>query len=109
MLRRPEISYHCLPSVDPSLSPVAVRHVEIRLKYEGYIERETRMAAKSAELDSVKIPAQIDYWSLPSLRHEAREKFSRIRPESLGQAGRIPGITPSDVSVLYITLSAAIR
>jgi len=104
VLRRPGVRYLDLPRASSSLHPEVAREVEIRVKYQGYIEREERLAEKAGELESIGIPPGVDYLAMRSLRCEAREKLHRIRPRTLGQAGRIPGITPADVSVVSVML-----
>ncbi|MBR1836219.1 MAG: tRNA uridine-5-carboxymethylaminomethyl(34) synthesis enzyme MnmG, partial [Kiritimatiellae bacterium] len=84
-----------------------VREIELRVRYRGYVESEERRAAAAAKGEREKIPEDFDYASIASLRFEAREKFSRIRPENLGRAARIPGITPTDVAVLSVFLKRA--
>jgi tRNA uridine 5-carboxymethylaminomethyl modification enzyme len=80
------------------------QQTEIQLKYEGYIQREEEMALKMLKLDELVIPEDIDYSQLFSISLEAREKFNAIRPATIGQASRISGISPSDISVLLIYL-----
>ena len=80
------------------------QQTEIQLKYEGYIQREEEMALKMHKLDELAIPGDIDYSQLFSISLEAREKFNAIRPATIGQASRISGISPSDISVLLIYL-----
>jgi tRNA uridine 5-carboxymethylaminomethyl modification enzyme len=80
------------------------QQTEIQLKYEGYIQREEEMALKMLKLDELVIPEDIDYSQLFSISLEAREKFNAIRPSTIGQASRISGISPSDISVLLIYL-----
>ncbi|MBN2302612.1 MAG: tRNA uridine-5-carboxymethylaminomethyl(34) synthesis enzyme MnmG [Lentisphaerae bacterium] len=112
LLRRPEVKYGDLPCALNSLSGRLVCELENRVKYEGYIMRETKDAARMSGIESTLIPDSFDYVSTPSLRIEAREKFLRIRPRTLGQAVRIPGITPADISILAVFLrrhSASIR
>ena len=77
---------------------------EIRIKYEGYIQREKIIAEKIRRLDKVRIPQDIDYSELLSISTEGRQKLTRIRPESIGQAGRIPGVSPSDINILLMYL-----
>jgi len=103
-LRRPEMGYELLPEALQGLDEEVRSQVEIRTKYAGYIDREALHAAKAARYDHVRIPVELDYHSIPALRYEAREKLSRIRPENLGQAGRISGVNPVDVSILHIYL-----
>ena len=76
--------------------------VEIGIKYEGYIERERRIADKILRLENVKIPANFDYNSLKSLSIESRQKLSRIKPQTIAQASRIPGVSPADISILLV-------
>jgi tRNA uridine 5-carboxymethylaminomethyl modification enzyme len=77
---------------------------EIKIKYEGYIQREKIVAEKIQRLDKVKIPEDINYAELLSISTEARQKLSKIRPASIGQAGRISGVSPSDVNILLMYL-----
>ena len=81
-----------------------VSQTEIQLKYDGYINREQDVAKKMNRLDEVKIPVSLDYWSLSSLSSEAKEKLTALKPATIGQASRVSGISPSDVSVLMIFL-----
>jgi tRNA uridine 5-carboxymethylaminomethyl modification enzyme len=78
--------------------------VETDAKYEGYIERQERDVQRFRRMESVRIPGGTDFAAITPMRKEAREKFAKLRPETLGQAGRIPGISPSDISVLEIWL-----
>ncbi len=81
-----------------------VDQAEILMKYEGYIQREQEMADKQYRLENVRIPDDVDYYAMPSLSMESREKLSRIRPVTIGQASRVSGVSPSDVSVILIHL-----
>jgi tRNA uridine 5-carboxymethylaminomethyl modification enzyme len=81
-----------------------IMQTEIQLKYEGYIQREEEMAAKMSRLEDVKIPEAMDYSSLKSISSESKEKLNKIRPATIGQASRISGVSPSDISVLLISL-----
>ena len=107
LIRRPELSYKVLAKLDqdrPRL-PYSVREeVEIQLKYEGYIKKQQEQIKKQQELENKKLPEDIDYNQVKSLRLEAKEKLNEIRPLSLGQAGRISGVSPADISVLTIYL-----
>ena len=80
--------------------------VEISIKYEGYIKKQEAQIKEMRRLEAKKIPADIDYSSLKGLRLEAIEKLSKIRPENLGQAGRISGVNPADVTALNIILES---
>lgn len=101
-LRRPEVSYRDLPHQDTSLPDDVVREVEIMFKYHGYIDRQKHDVAKCNLLHEQSIPATIDYDNVVGLRNEARQKLASIRPETFGQASRISGISPADLSLLLI-------
>ncbi|NMA25327.1 MAG: tRNA uridine-5-carboxymethylaminomethyl(34) synthesis enzyme MnmG [Clostridiales bacterium] len=107
LLRRPKLDYLSLAPFDkdrPEL-PAAVREqVEISVKYDGYIKRQTRQIEDFKRMENVLLPEDIDYNSLHSLRLEAREKLSQIRPLNLGQASRISGVSPADIAALMIYL-----
>ena len=107
LLRRPEITYEALAVLDPERPclPERVRkQAEIRIKYAGYIEREERQVKGFKALENRRIPASLDYDEVPSLRIEARQKLKEYRPSSVGQAGRIAGVSPADVAVLLVWL-----
>jgi tRNA uridine 5-carboxymethylaminomethyl modification enzyme len=109
LLRRPETTWRDLSDLDSSLADGAlsadvVDQVAIEAKYDGYIGRQTEQIERFRRLESKPIPIHIDYRTIPQLRAEAREKFERVRPISLGQAGRISGINPSDIATLLIFL-----
>ena len=109
LLRRPELSYAALAPLDgqrPALPPAVVRTVEVRVKYAGYIKRELSEVEKQRKLEARRLPEDIDYSSILGLRLEAVEKLNKIRPENIGQASRISGVSPADVSVLLIYLSS---
>ncbi len=104
---RPELSYEILSEIDPdrpSLPADVIEQVEIEIKYEGYIERQLRQVEQFKKMERKKIPADIDYDSVPSLRIEARQKLKSFHPISIGQASRISGVSPADVSVLLVYL-----
>lgn len=109
MLRRPRLKYAGLPGADASLDHEIVEQIEIRVKYGGYIDMEERQAARAKSAEQMAIPEGIDYWTIRQLKHEAREKLHRIRPRSLGQASRIPGITAADIAVLSVWLRGSGR
>ncbi|HTW95031.1 MAG TPA: tRNA uridine-5-carboxymethylaminomethyl(34) synthesis enzyme MnmG [Tepidisphaeraceae bacterium] len=102
LLRRPEVS---LTDLCPDISPEIARQIEIRIKYEGYIVRQQREIDRMASLEEKLIPASLDYGHVVGLRNEAKQKLTRFTPRSLGQALRISGITPADITVLAIHLS----
>ena len=104
ILRRPETSHADLPQPEEALAPEVARQVEIETKYSGYITRQRNEVERFRSLEQKQIPAALDYRSVPSLRAEARQKFLAIRPATLGQAARISGVSPSDVSILAVWL-----
>ena len=107
LLRRPQISYEDLSCVDPeprTLPNAVVRRVQTEVKYEGYIKRQLDEAARAEKTARIKLPPDIDYLKLEGLRIEARQKLDKIRPDNLGQASRISGVSPADISVLMIYL-----
>lgn len=107
MLRRPEINYADLPRDGNRLSHEITQQVEIAIKYAGYISRQETEIARFRNLEDKQIPEHFDYSTMPSLRAEARQKLTRIRPATLGQASRISGVSPSDVSILSVWLKRA--
>ena len=107
LLRRPRVSYADLAPFDPDrpdLSPAVTEQVEIRLKYAGYIERQTRQIEAAKKAEEKLLPEDMDYASIGGLRLEARQKLEQLRPRSIGQAGRISGVSPADIAVLLIWL-----
>lgn len=107
LLKRPEIKYSVIKQISPSsdiLTPELESIVEIHVKYEGYVQKQMEIAARFSRFDSKKIPASFDYASLPGLSREVIEKFCEVQPETIGQAGRIPGITPAAVSILLVAV-----
>jgi len=108
LLRRPEVAeaqIAALAGLGPEDAP-ALEQAAILARYEGYIAREAAQVEAARRQDHVAIPPTLDYGIVPSLSAEAKEKMTRLRPVSLGQAARIPGITPADVSVLALHLAA---
>lgn len=108
LIKRPQLDYECLTPFDktrPKLTSDIFEQVEIDLKYEGYIKRQQAKVNEMRRLEVKKIPEDINYDDVYSLRLEAREKLKKVRPESVGQASRISGVSPSDISVLLIYLS----
>ena len=104
LLRRPENTYADLPNRNPALTAEDARQVEIAVKYEGYIDRQECEVVKFRGLESKRIPDSFDYEAIPSLRTEARQKLMKIRPVTLGQAARISGVSPADISILIVWL-----
>jgi tRNA uridine 5-carboxymethylaminomethyl modification enzyme len=108
-LRRPETTWSDLLSLDPGLQEAAlpadvIEQVTIEAKYDGYIGRQLAQVDRFRSMEEKRIPSDFDYHAIPQLRAEAREKFERLRPLSIGQAGRISGISPSDIATLLIQL-----
>ena len=109
LLRRPQISYDDLAPFDinrPDLPHEIFEQVEISIKYEGYIKKQEAQIREMRRLEAKKIPDDIDYTSLKGLRLEAVEKLNKIRPQNLGQAGRISGVNPADITALNIILES---
>lgn len=104
ILRRPEVSYDQLPLRESGLSRDVIRQVEIAVKYQGYVARQIKETALLKKLDSTTLGAALDYGLIPNLRLEARQKLSQIRPMNLGQASRISGVSPADISALAVWL-----
>ena len=104
MLARPEIKYMDLPNRNENLSDDIVQQVEITIKYAGYIERQELEVEKFKSLEDKAIPDAFDFSTVPSLRLEARQKLSKIRPATIGQAARISGVSPADISLLMVCL-----
>jgi tRNA uridine 5-carboxymethylaminomethyl modification enzyme len=106
-LRRPEMTIDSVTSLSSEfgelkLSPRAKQQLEIEVKYAGYITRQQKEINRQDKIQAVRIPETFDFRAAPQLRHEAREKFHKIRPRDLGQASRISGITPADLAVLLM-------
>lgn len=109
LIRRPQVDYNCLAPFDkdrPQLNPAIINEVEIDLKYAGYIKRQLKQIEEFSHMENKPIPADIDYSKVSCLRREAREKLAQIRPESFGQASRISGVSPADISVLMVWLES---
>ena len=109
LIRRPELSYEKLAPVDnarPELPYDVKEQVDINIKYDGYIKRQMRQVEQFKKLENKRIPENIDYDSIQSLRLEAKQKLNQIRPASIGQASRISGVSPADISVLLVYLGS---
>lgn len=107
LLRRPELCYSDISRLAPpleGLSGAAADTVEAEIKYAAYIEKEKRLVEQMRELEEKVLPSQLDYGQIKALSREAQEKLALIRPRTLGQAGRIPGVSPADVAVLMVYL-----
>ncbi len=108
LLKRPQITYKMLADVDPDRPQMSAREsesVEIELKYEGYVRRQEDAARRMEKMDDISLPDDIDYGRIAGLRLEAAQKLAKIRPRTIGQAERISGVNPADVTVLLIWLS----
>ena len=107
LMCRPELSYEILAEIDPErkeLPADVIEQVEIEIKYEGYIERQLRQVEQFKKMEKKKIPSEINYDDIESLRLEARQKLKALKPVSVGQASRISGVSPADISVLVVYL-----
>ena len=104
ILSRPKVKYCHLPSQNEKLSAETVQQIEIAVKYAGYVERQETEVARSKSLEDKIIPDSFDFSIVPSLRLEARQKLAKIRPQTIGQAGRISGVSPSDIGILLVWL-----
>lgn len=109
LLKRPRLHYREIASCMPELSSfhfdeASILSLETKVKYEGYIQQEIKDAAHAEKLENIKLPKEIDYMRIDELAMEAREKLTAVAPATLGQASRISGVNPSDISILIITL-----
>jgi len=111
LIRRPQLGIKDLKAVHPEIKTLLDKYssevqeqVEIQIKYESYIDREQKLAEKIGSLDSYKIKSDFDYDRVKALSAEGREKLKKIRPETIGQASRISGVSPADISILTIYL-----
>lgn len=107
LLKRPQLDYECLKSVDtdrPQLDANIFEQVEIEIKYEGYIQKQLKQVEQMRKLENKHLPSDFDYTTIKGLRLEAQEKLNKIKPLNIGQASRISGVSPADISVLLIWL-----
>ncbi|MFA7372703.1 MAG: tRNA uridine-5-carboxymethylaminomethyl(34) synthesis enzyme MnmG [bacterium] len=107
ILKRPDMTYRRTATLDkdrPSLPPDVISETETEIKYEGYIEKQQQQVVQYQRLESRLVPEEIDYDAIPSLSREGREKLKNIRPVSVGQASRIAGLTPADITILIVYL-----
>ena len=112
LIRRPELSYEALAEIDEerkALPAGVIEQVNINIKYDGYIKRQQRQVEQFKKLENKKIPEEINYHEIQSLRIEAKQKLNAIRPASIGQVSRISGVSPADVSVLLVYLGGKNR
>lgn len=109
LIKRPQLGYDAIKEIDPDrpvLPDDVCEQVEIRLKYKGYIDRQMQQAEQFKKMENKKLPSDCDYSGIHGLRLEARQKLEKIKPLNLGQASRISGVSPADISVLIIWLEA---
>lgn len=112
LIRRPELHYNILAPIDenrPQIPEEVAEQVDINIKYDGYIKRQMRQVEQFKKMEKKKIPEDIDYNDVKSLRIEAVQKLSAQRPVSIGQASRISGVSPADISVLLVYLESMRR
>lgn len=112
LIRRPELTYEMLAEIDPQRPELAAdvgEEVNINIKYRGYLERQEKQVEQFKKMERKKLPADMDYDAVPSLRTEARQKLKQYRPESIGQASRLAGVSPADVSVLLVYLTGGMH
>ena len=105
LLKRPQLSYEALAEIDPerpNLPQDVQEQVNIRIKYAGYIDQQLKQVEQFKKLEGRLLPMELDYETIQGLRLEARQKLNLVRPENLGQASRITGVSPADISVLLI-------
>jgi len=105
LIRRPELVYEDLAPIDPdrpNLHPEVIEQVNILVKYDGYISRQYKQVADFKKLENKKLPQDFDYKQIPSLRTEAVQKLNQLQPVSIGQASRISGVSPADISVMLV-------
>ena len=112
LLKRPQLHYDELAPFDPSrpaLTADIAEEIEISVKYEGYIKRQRADIEEARRLERKRLPQDVDYSAIQGLRLEAGEKLNKVKPENIGQAGRISGVSPADISVLLIWLASKER
>ncbi|HAH86998.1 MAG TPA: tRNA uridine-5-carboxymethylaminomethyl(34) synthesis enzyme MnmG, partial [Armatimonadetes bacterium] len=107
LLRRPEVAYKDILRLSScaKVLPADVEELlEVQVKYDGYIKRQSEQVERFKRLEDMAIPEEFDYESVPAISREGREKLSQVLPASVGQAVRIPGVTPADISILMVAL-----
>ena len=112
LLRRPELDYESLAVLDTERKPLpadVIEQVVVNIRYEGYIERQMQQVEHFKKLENRKIPEDFDYDAVPSIRIEARQKLKQFRPVNVGQASRISGVSPADISVLLVMLERVLK
>ena len=109
LIRRPELDYERIAPIDhdrPTVTRAEGEQISINIKYEGYIQRQKKQVEAFKKKEEKIIPENFDYEKVPSLRIEARQKLEKYRPANIGQASRISGVSPSDISVLLVYMAA---
>ncbi|MBQ5630276.1 MAG: tRNA uridine-5-carboxymethylaminomethyl(34) synthesis enzyme MnmG, partial [Ruminococcus sp.] len=109
LMKRPQLDYECLAPIDvdrPQLDRNVIEQVQIEIKYEGYIQKQLRQVEQVRKLEDKHLPKNFDYREIKGLRLEAQEKLNKIQPLNIGQASRISGVSPADISVLLIWMAA---
>lgn len=111
LLKRPHIGLKNLKSFNKEINEYLSKYsneileqAEIQIKYDSYIEKEQQMVEKLSSMENFKIPSKFDYIAIPALSAEAKQKLTKIRPETMGQASRISGVTPADLSIITVYL-----
>ena len=108
LLRRPQIGYDVIKQIDPDcpdLDQSLIEQIEVEIKYEGYIQKQLKQVEQVKKLENKLLPTDFDYTTIAGLRLEAQEKLNKIKPLNIGQASRISGVSPADISVLLIWLA----
>ena len=108
LMKRPQLDYESLKSIDitrPQLNRNIFEQVEIEIKYEGYIQKQLKQVEQMRKLESKRLPSDFDFTEIKGLRLEAQEKLNKIKPLNIGQASRISGVSPADISVLLIWMA----
>jgi len=108
-LASPGVRYNDLPGAVKTLSSEIKREIEAEIKYRGYVEMERKAHARITHMESTQIPPDMDFGNIHNLKMEARQKLTRVRPNTLAQASRIPGVTAADIAVLSISIKAHSR
>ena len=109
LICRPELNYDVIAEIDPDRQPLpreVIEQVEIQVKYEGYINKALQQVEKVQKVEEKKIPDHIDYDDVPNLAIEAKQKLKDIRPLTIGQASRISGVNPADISILMVYIES---
>jgi len=112
LLKRPEVTWEMIAEVAPPSNPLdeeTSRAVAVEIKYEGYIDRQKRQVERMKKMEKVLLPSDFDYEAVSGLLSESRQKLKKLRPRTLAQAGRVSGVTPADLHILWIALERSRR